>query len=228
MKIDETASAAVGKLQDASRLQKLIAVAFEIRKNEVGACSAQILCRVVAGCDAHSPISCLASGSNIARRVANHENVIRIYRHSGKTTPVVSGTPNKLRTILGIGPKTSECEKGIQISARKFDSSTGLDITGSKPKGQVGAPLKILEKAVDSRKNSIVPGLMDLLGKEFHVCRKNLIVRIGVLKGPPRVEDFPDNCWICLSVEPNSVQSVDNANNLTEGTIECPNSCSTG
>jgi len=170
LRIDETASAAVGKLQDASGLQKLIAVAFKIRKNEVRACSAQILCRVVARCDAHGPISCLASGNNVARRVTDHENVIRIYRHSGKATPVVSGTPNKLRTILGIGTKTSECEKRIQISARKLDSSTGLDISGSKPKGQVGAPLKVLEKGEDSRKNSIVPGLLDLLGKELHVC----------------------------------------------------------
>ena len=140
----------------------------------------------------------------------------------------MGGTPNKFRSILGIGAKTSECEKRIQVSAREFDSSTSLDISGSKPKGQIGAPLKVLEKAEDSRKNSIVLGLLDFLRKEFHVGGKNLIVRIGVLKGPPGVEDFPDNRRICLSVEANSIQGVDNANNLTEGTIECPNACSTG
>ncbi len=123
-----------------SRLQELIAVAFEIRKNEVGACSAQIPCRVVARCDAHGPKPCFASGSNIARRVANHENVMRIDRRSGKATPVLSGTPNKLRAILGIGTKTSECEKRIQISAREFDSSTASTFPVASPKARSERP----------------------------------------------------------------------------------------
>jgi hypothetical protein len=88
--------------------------------------------------------------------------------------------------------------------------------------------MKVFQEPENSGKDRIAVGTLDFLGKKPYVHFQYFFRGIRGGGVPSGGKNFTDDGGIRLAVQPDPIQSVDNANNLTEGAIERAGTGTTG
>ena len=209
-------------------MKKGIATAFEIRNHKVCSRGLKVRRGVFTRGYGHGSKSCFAARIDIARRIADHEHVARIERSSGVTRAFLRGSSDEFGSTLCIGTKAAELEKSVQVSAFELDPCAALDVAGREAECEVWIRVEILKEGDDSRQNCVVGGLLYFFRKKAYIDFQYFFHRGGLMGIAISGKDLADNGRISFSPQPDTIQGVDNANNLTECPIEGTNARTTG
>src|SRR5262245_26782273 len=80
--------------------------------------------------------------------------------------------------------------------------------------------MKILKEMDDSRQDMVCGRVTDFFLEKSNIGVKDLTGKAGKVAGLAKVENFPDDRWVCFAMWPDTIHRVDDASYLKEGTIQ--------
>ena len=115
------------------------------------------------GCDPHGFETGTPARFDIARSVANHENVLGRHRADALHGGCFGGLSDQSRSIFGIRTETAEFEVLIQIRAIEFDPGAQFDVTGRQTEHDVGTCRHFGKDVGNSGQDMVPLGCQDFI-----------------------------------------------------------------